>query len=381
MRILKSHSLLSKVNMFVIDSPLPSNISYMWNFGSLLAMCLIIQIVTGVTLAMHYNASVLEAFNSVEHIMRDVNNGWLIRYLHSNTASAFFFLVYLHIGRGLYYGSYKAPRTLTWTIGTIILVLMMATAFLGYVLPYGQMSLWGKYVPQMYSLHIFSFTGLLFIVIVNTLTDKPFTKINGIYRIGPHNEEILSIIVGSLLGDAHAEKRSLGLGTRISFYQEHSHVEYIYYLHSLLSSKGYCTASLPKTSTRLGIKGKVRKVARFHTWTYSSFNWIRDVFYLNGRKCVPSNISTYLTPLALAVWIMDDGGKVGKGLKLSTNSFTFDECVLLVKVLFDKYSIKSSVQSAGSENQYIIYVWKESMKNLSNIVSPYVISEMKYKIM
>ena len=95
---------------------------------------------------MHYNPSVVEAFNSVEHIMRDVNNGWLIRYLHSNTASAFFFLVYLHIGRGLYYGSYKAPRTLVWTIGTIIFILMMATAFLGYVLPYGQMSLWGATV-------------------------------------------------------------------------------------------------------------------------------------------------------------------------------------------------------------------------------------------
>jgi len=107
---------------------------------------LVIQIVTGVTLAMHYNPSVLEAFNSVEHIMRDVNNGWLIRYLHSNTASAFFFLVYLHIGRGLYYGSYRAPRTLVWIIGTIIFILMMATAFLGYVLPYGQMSLWGATV-------------------------------------------------------------------------------------------------------------------------------------------------------------------------------------------------------------------------------------------
>jgi len=146
MRILKSHSLLSKGNAYLIDSAQPANLSYMWNFGSLLALCLIIQIITGVTLAMHYNPSVLEAFNSVEHIMRDVNNGWLIRYLHSNTASAFFFLVYLHVGRGLYYGSYKAPRTLTWTIGTIILVLMMATAFLGYVLPYGQMSLWGATV-------------------------------------------------------------------------------------------------------------------------------------------------------------------------------------------------------------------------------------------
>jgi ubiquinol-cytochrome c reductase cytochrome b subunit len=146
MRILKSHPLLRLVNSYIIDNPQPSNISYLWNFGSLLAVCLVIQIITGVVLAMHYNPSVLEAFNSVEHIMRDVNNGWLIRYLHSNTASAFFFLVYLHIGRGLYYGSYRAPRTLVWTIGTIIFILMMATAFLGYVLPYGQMSLWGATV-------------------------------------------------------------------------------------------------------------------------------------------------------------------------------------------------------------------------------------------
>jgi Cytochrome b/b6/petB len=132
MRILKSYPLLKIVNSFVIDSPTPSNISYLWNFGSLLGFCLVIQIVTGVTLGMHYTPNVLEAFDSVEHIMRDVNNGWLIRYLHSNTASAFFFLVYLHIGRGLYYGSYKAPRTLVWIIGTVIFILMMATAFLGY---------------------------------------------------------------------------------------------------------------------------------------------------------------------------------------------------------------------------------------------------------
>ena len=146
MRIIKRHSLLKPVTNYVIDAPQPANISYWWNVGSLLGLSLGIQIITGVTLAMHYNPSVLEAFNSVEHIMRDVNNGWLIRYLHSNAASAFFFLVYLHIGRGLYYGSYKAPRTLVWTIGTTIFILMMATAFLGYVLPYGQMSLWGATV-------------------------------------------------------------------------------------------------------------------------------------------------------------------------------------------------------------------------------------------
>jgi ubiquinol-cytochrome c reductase cytochrome b subunit len=146
MRILKSHPLLRILNSYLIDHSQPTNISYLWNFGSLLAICLVIQIATGVTLAMHYNPNVLEAFNSIEHIMRDVENGWLIRYLHSNTASAFFFLVYLHIGRGLYYGSYRAPRTLAWTIGTVILVLMIGTGFLGYVLPYGQMSLWGATV-------------------------------------------------------------------------------------------------------------------------------------------------------------------------------------------------------------------------------------------
>jgi ubiquinol-cytochrome c reductase cytochrome b subunit len=146
MRILKSHPLLKLLNSYLIDATQPSNISYWWNFGSLLAVCLGIQIITGVTLAMHYNPNVLEAFNSIEHIMRDVNNGWLIRYLHANTASAFFFFVYLHIARGLYYGSYKSPRALVWTIGTFILVLMMATGFLGYVLPFGQMSLWGATV-------------------------------------------------------------------------------------------------------------------------------------------------------------------------------------------------------------------------------------------
>ena len=146
MRLLKSHPILRLANSYLVDSPQPLNLSYMWNFGSLLAFCLVIQIVTGVTLAMHYNPSVAEAFNSVEHIMRDVNNGWLIRYLHSNTASAFFFLVYLHIGRNIYYGSYRAPRTLVFTIGVVIFILMMATAFLGYVLPYGQMSLWGATV-------------------------------------------------------------------------------------------------------------------------------------------------------------------------------------------------------------------------------------------
>jgi ubiquinol-cytochrome c reductase cytochrome b subunit len=146
MRILKKHVLLRLVNSYFVDSPQPANISYLWNFGSLLGFCLAIQILTGAFLAMHYQANVDFAFSSVEHIMRDVNNGWIIRYTHANVASFFFIFVYAHIARGLYYGSYKSPRILLWSIGVIILILMIAIAFLGYVLPYGQMSLWGATV-------------------------------------------------------------------------------------------------------------------------------------------------------------------------------------------------------------------------------------------
>jgi ubiquinol-cytochrome c reductase cytochrome b subunit len=146
MRLLKSHSLLRLLNSYVVDSPQPTNISYLWNFGSLLATCLVLQILTGCFLAMHYQSHIDFAFNSVEHIMRDVNNGWLVRYTHANVASFFFIFVYGHIGRSLYYGSYKSPRILVWSIGVIILVLMMAIGFLGYVLPYGQMSYWGATV-------------------------------------------------------------------------------------------------------------------------------------------------------------------------------------------------------------------------------------------
>lgn len=134
MRLLKTHPILGLVNSYMVDSPQPASISYMWNFGSLLGACLVIQIITGITLAMHYTPNIDLAFVSVEHIMRDVHYGWLIRYLHANVASFFFIFVYLHIGRGLYYGSYRSPRVLLWSIGVIILVLMIVTAFLGKLL-------------------------------------------------------------------------------------------------------------------------------------------------------------------------------------------------------------------------------------------------------
>jgi ubiquinol-cytochrome c reductase cytochrome b subunit len=126
--------------------PVPRNLNYAWNFGALAGLALALQIITGIVLAMHYNSNADTAFASVEHIMRDVNQGWFLRYLHANGASFFFLVTYLHIFRGLYYGSYKAPREMAWMLGLVIFLLMMATAFMGYVLPWGQMSFWAAKV-------------------------------------------------------------------------------------------------------------------------------------------------------------------------------------------------------------------------------------------
>ena len=138
--------LLSFIDSHLIHYPTPINLNYAWSFGSLAGVCLLIQIISGVFLAMHYTPHVDLAFNSVEHIMRNVKNGWFIRYVHANGASMFFIVVYSHIFRGLYYGSYMQPRQLLWCSGVVIFILMMATAFLGYVLVWGQMSLWAATV-------------------------------------------------------------------------------------------------------------------------------------------------------------------------------------------------------------------------------------------
>nr|ABW72664.1 cytochrome b [Lanius schach] len=140
----KNHPIMKTINDALIDLPTPSNISIWWNFGSLLGICLIMQITTGLLLAMHYTADTSLAFSSVAHICRDVQFGWLIRNLHANGASFFFICIYLHIGRGLYYGSYMNKET--WNVGIILLLMLMATAFVGYVLPWGQMSFWGATV-------------------------------------------------------------------------------------------------------------------------------------------------------------------------------------------------------------------------------------------
>jgi ubiquinol-cytochrome c reductase cytochrome b subunit len=237
------------------------------------------------------------------------------------------------------------------------------------------MSFWGKFCAQN-DLSFFNIESNIFIYSSILPFIAPGTK--SIKRIGPHDYNVLSILIGSLLGDAYAEKH--GNGTRFCFQQEHFHNAYLLWFHNYLSELGYCTSITPKITSRIGKQGKLRYISRFKTYTFSSFNWIHDSFYKDGEKILPENISEYLSPLALAIWIQDDGGKLSSGLKIATNNFTFDEVNVLAKVLRDKYNLKVSVVKAGALNQYILYISKSSMKDLVEIIKPYLHPSMYYKL-
>jgi ubiquinol-cytochrome c reductase cytochrome b subunit len=191
--------------------------------------------------------------------------------------------------------------------------------------------------------------------------------------------DILSIIIGSLLGDGTMEKD--GNGSRFAFYQAKKNGEYLLWLHKIISSLGYCKENIPLIQTRKGLDGSLRYIFRFRTYTYSSFNWIYDEFYPKGRKIVPSLIETYLSPLALAFWLMDDGTLYkNKGLKFCTNSFTLKEVQFLASVLQKKYSLNTSIHKTGIVNQYGLYIPKSSLRDLVKIVEPHIQPTMAYKI-
>lgn len=202
-------------------------------------------------------------------------------------------------------------------------------------------------------------------------------KIKGDKRIGPHSIDILSIIFGSLLGGGDLERKKDG--TRITFFQEAMHVKYLLWLHNKLATWGYCNPTVPTIGKRLGKKGKVRKIIRFATWTYTSFDWIYDLWYVNGVKVVPQSIGDYLTPLSLAIWIMDSGVKLSGGLNF-INCFSYSDCLLLVQVLHKNFGLEATIQSTGVSSKYRIYIPKEYMAELRNKVGPFIIQEMKYKL-
>ena len=195
---------------------------------------------------------------------------------------------------------------------------------------------------------------------------------------GPHNIDVYSLLFGSLLGDSYAEKRSGS--TRIVLQQEESNAAYLFWFHQFLAQRGYCSEKKPTLQKRIGPQGKVRFCLRVRTYSFASFNWIHEAFYpLNQQKVVPKDLCwMFLTPLALAVWIMDDGGACSAGLKISTHGFQEEEVLFLCEVLNQKYHL--SARPNRDRHQFVIYLPKAGMPRLGQIISPYLVSSMHRKL-
>ncbi len=209
-------------------------------------------------------------------------------------------------------------------------------------------------------------------------------KLTSKNRIGPHNIDIITMIIGSTLGDTHLEKRKNGIGTRIIFEQKSANVEYLMWFHNYLASRGYCSNKKPKLKIRIRQEGKVYYQYRINSYTFSSFNWIHEMFYKlidnKYKKIVPLNIGDYLTPLALAIWFMDDGSSLNRGVRIATNCFTLEEVNLLCNVLKLKYNIIATPKKCGRNNNHIIYIHAKSMKLFINIIKPYLLPSLYYKL-
>jgi len=345
--------------------------------------------------------------------MRDVNNGWIIRYVHANVASFFFIFVYSHVGRGLYYSSYKNPRVLLWSIGVIILILMMA-----------KIDFW----PNCK----YEFNNITYITSSMLPMNKPRTK--AILRIGPHNKEVLDVIICGMLGDFWADSipGKLLNSSRFQIEQSIINAAYIHYLTLYFYNLGYCARPIPvlvkktgsyfdtkpsvprnipcvslpakrasflskqegagaaegRERSNLGNENKIenRFNYRLTLFSFTSFNWIYESFYSSVKggkviKKIPLFIPEYLTPKGLAHWIMQDGSyHKGQGLSIATNSFNYEDCKFLAFTLTNKYHLKTSVVKSGKPNQWRLSIWKESMPRLAELVGPHFIPEMEYKL-
>lgn len=209
----------------------------------------------------------------------------------------------------------------------------------------------------------------------------PFStpKVLSTNRIGPHNYNVLSILLGSLLGDAHMERD--GNGSRVCFYQKGDHIEYIIWLHSTLLSYGYCKQSIPQIQSRIN-NDKLVYYSRFRTFTYSSFNWIYDEFYVNKVKVVPKVLEIYMSPLALSVWIMDDGTWIkNRGISIATNSYSLENVKYLIHLLENQFRLDglSAVKGSGI-NQYMIYIPKRNLSTLMPLLKPHIHPMFLYKL-
>jgi len=217
--------------------------------------------------------------------------------------------------------------------------------------------------------------------ILNT-TRSFHTKVKASKRIGPHHEDIISLLIGSLLGDAYGNRRS-GEGTRFLYRQSIIHKDYLFWLYDFFNTRGYCSNLKPRKYTRV-LKSRLKKKEyygyEFNTFTFRSFDWIYDMFYKKGKKIINPKIENYLTPLALAVWIMDDGGWANPGVRISTYNFNLQEVKFLISLLKKLYDLDCTIQILKNGTQSSIYIKKKSISKLIKIILPYMHNSMYHKL-
>lgn len=207
-------------------------------------------------------------------------------------------------------------------------------------------------------------------------------RVRSINRIGPHNCDVISVIIGLMLGDGYCNVRT-GEGTRICLRQGEIHKEYLFHLYEFFLVRGYCSKLEPRRYSRKLKHNDITKIYygyEFNTYTFRSLNWIHKLFYKNGKKIVPLNIEYLITPLTLAVWISDDGGWANGGVRIATNEFTLAEVSLLANILKSKFALDVTIQKISIENKYSIYIKKNSLFKLKEIIFPYLNSSMYYKL-
>uniref|UniRef100_UPI0022FD3A64 hypothetical protein n=1 Tax=Drechslerella dactyloides TaxID=74499 RepID=UPI0022FD3A64 len=208
------------------------------------------------------------------------------------------------------------------------------------------------------------------------------TRVRAANRIGPHNEDVISVIVGSLLGDGYANKRSVE-GTRLCYRQSIVHKDYLFWLYEFFYTRGYCSNLEPRMYSRTIKKGEQTQKYfgyEFNTFTFRSFNWLHEMFYKNGKKVISPNIEKYITPLALAIFIMDDGGWAKPGVRIATNNFKLEEVQLLAEILKRKYNLDCTVQKIATVDQYSLYIKSSSVPALQKLILPCFHTSMYYKL-
>lgn len=352
MRLHNKIQVLNLLNHHIGVYPTPMNLNWNWSWGSLSGLVLASQIVTGILLAMHYVGHVDHAFASVQHLMVDVPSGMILRYTHANGASLFFTVVYLHVLRGLYYSSGNQPREILWISGVIILLLMIITAFIGYVLPWGY-SIGPKCleVMQIATKNLFSLDKLqslavwlvqiytkifLFFIEIKAILNSNLTLTHFMVLHSEKNTELVALCMGLLLGDAYAEKRSNN--ARLVIKQSCVHEPWFFYLHSFFSKHGLCNPVLPKKTPSTDKKTGVTTYSyKFNTYSSLLFVAMHSLFYhsIDGKfkKRLHKELIHFLTPLSIAAWVCDDGYDNNGSTAFCTDSFS-DECLDILIEIF-----------------------------------------------